>query len=559
MQVIDNFLVGIGFKVDEKGSKDAQGVFDNLTRSALQFGAVVAGKFALDKVIGDYNKLNQEASNFQAVTGQTPATLDKMAFAMGRVGGNAQDAMGAIKAVQALMISPLTGNTGWMSEASRFGFDPQQVLNAKSVEEAMLNIADQFQGKNPVQQAKIGEALGLDESTIRLLQQGRGEIEKYYAQRGKFIQRTQEDLKITSEYKSEMQDLDAAYNDITTTIGRELTPAVTELAKEFNDWYADNRDFIQGNLAGALKLVAENIKPIVWALGILGGASALKTISLLLRIPGALAAAGGAAAAAKSAGAIAGGAAAGAGVSGAAIAGVGLAALAYSPTLNDGEDDEVDKIRKRRGGSMDPSVAHNITQYLVDKGWSVEQAAGIAANLNQESGFRPDAVGDGGRAYGIAQWHGDRQAEFYKRYGKQIQGSTLQEQLDFLHYEMTEGNERAAGDRLRGAGSAREAGDIVSRYYERPRDKEGEASRRGQAAEDLVAIWNGPDSLYGKNTEARTVTNTTNNNTNSGTTTYQDNRTYNFQGDPETMRRVVREETMGMARQTVSAMQSVEN
>lgn len=559
MQVLENFLVGIGFKVDEKGSKDAQGVFDNLTRSALQFGAVVAGKFALDKVIGDYNKLNQEASNFQAVTGQTPATLDKMAFAMGRFGGNAQDAMGAIRAVQNLMISPLTGNTGWMSEASRFGFDPQQVLNAKSVEEAMLNIADQFNGKNPVQQAKIGEALGLDESTIRLLQQGRGEIEKYYAQRAKFSQRTAQDLKITSDYKNEMQDLDAAYNDVTTTIGRELTPAVTELAKEFNDWYADNRDFINGNLSQALKLVAENIKPIVWALGILGGASALKTISLLLRIPGAIAAAGGAASVAKGAAAVAGTGAAAGGVSGAAVAGVGLAALAYSPTLNDGEDDEVDKIRKRRGGSMDPSVAHNVTQYLVDKGWSVEQAAGIAANLNQESNFRPDAVGDGGRAYGIAQWHGDRQAQFYKQYGKQIQGSTLQEQLDFLHHELTEGNERAAGDRLRNASSAREAGDIVSRYYERPKDKEGEASRRGQAAEDLVSSWNGPDSLYGKNTEARSVTNNTTNSTSTQSPTYNDNRQYHINGNTDEVRRVVREETFGMAKQTMSAMQSVEN
>lgn len=572
MQVLENFLVGIGFKVDEKGSKDAQGVFDNLTRSALQFGAVVAGKFALDKVIGDYNKLNQEASNFQAVTGQTPATLDKMAFAMGRVGGNAQDAMGAIKAVQALMISPLTGNTGWMSEASRFQFNPQAVLDAKSVEEAMLNIADQFQGKNPLQQAKIGEALGLDEAQIRLLQQGREGIQKYFAERAKYGQRNAQDLKNTSEYLKETQDLNQAYEDVATTVARELTPAMSELAHEFNEFYRDNRELINGSLSTALKLVAENLKPIIWAVGILGGASALKTISLLLRIPGAIAAAGGAAKVLESATDVAdagkkkgaqkatpkGGGSSWLGMLGRTSAVLG--ALFYSEGLNENEDDELDKIRKRRPPQMkNNQQAAYVVQYLVDKGWTPEQATGIAANLQRESQFDPNIEGDNHEAYGIAQWHGDRQAEFYKKYGKQIQGTTLQEQLDFLHYELTEGNERAAGNRLRMADTAGEAGEIVSRYYERPRDKDGEAYLRRRNADDLAASFVGEYDSYAANTQARPVSQGGSGPASSSVNNYTDNRTYNISGDADSIRRVVREDITGMTRQTVSAMQSVEN
>ena len=37
------------------------------------------------------------------------------------------------------------------------------------------------------------------------------------------------------------------------------------------------------------------------------------------------------------------------------------------------------------------------------------QIAGIKLNLQRESGFNPTAVGDGGKAYGLAQWHPDRQ------------------------------------------------------------------------------------------------------------------------------------------------------
>ena len=100
--------------------------------------------------------------------------------------------------------------------------------------------------------------------------------------------------------------------------------------------------------------------------------------------------------------------------------------------------------------------------------------------------MNPAAVGDNGKAYGIAQWHPDRQAEFQKLFGKPIQGSTLEEQLAFMQHELTKGREAGAGDRLRQTRTAADAAATVSRYYERPSDKDGEAVRRGQMAMALL-------------------------------------------------------------------------
>lgn len=132
-------------------------------------------------------------------------------------------------------------------------------------------------------------------------------------------------------------------------------------------------------------------------------------------------------------------------------------------------------------------AAARTTQFFVGKGWSPEQAAGISANLGMESGYNPKAVGDMGRAYGAAQWHYDRQQEFQKWAGKNIRQSTLEEQLGFVDYELRHGKEQGAGRRLSGAKTAREAGEIVSRYYERPADADGDARRRGQLADALLA------------------------------------------------------------------------
>nr|WP_272880987.1 phage tail tip lysozyme [Pseudomonas fragi] len=123
--------------------------------------------------------------------------------------------------------------------------------------------------------------------------------------------------------------------------------------------------------------------------------------------------------------------------------------------------------------------------YFQGQGWSRAHAAGITANLGLESNFDPAAKGDNGRAYGIAQWHDYRQQQFAKWAGKPIQNSSLEEQLRFVQYELTQGGEKKAGDLLRATTTARQAGDIVSRQYERPADSNGDAAKRAAVAEYL--------------------------------------------------------------------------
>lgn len=48
-------------------------------------------------------------------------------------------------------------------------------------------------------------------------------------------------------------------------------------------------------------------------------------------------------------------------------------------------------------------------QFFINKGLSEHTAAGIVGNLLQESNLNTKAKGDGGKAFGIAQWHPDRQ------------------------------------------------------------------------------------------------------------------------------------------------------
>ena len=107
--------------------------------------------------------------------------------------------------------------------------------------------------------------------------------------------------------------------------------------------------------------------------------------------------------------------------------------------------------------------------YLQDLGWTNNQAAGLVGNFQQESGINldPSITSPDGTSYGIAQWTAPRQNLFQQTYGKPIQGTNLQEQLNFVNYELNT-TEKAAGDALRATTTPGQAALVVSNQYERP-------------------------------------------------------------------------------------------
>ncbi|WP_308721018.1 phage tail tip lysozyme [Komagataeibacter xylinus] len=135
----------------------------------------------------------------------------------------------------------------------------------------------------------------------------------------------------------------------------------------------------------------------------------------------------------------------------------------------------------------------NAYAFFRSRGWSGANAAGIVANLYQESGMDPHIKGDGGHAYGIGQWHEDRQAMFRRQFGHDIRQSTLDEQLKFFDYELNT-TEHRGGDLLRQMRSPAASAAVVSGYVERPADRLGEMRRRGQLANQLAGQFaSGPD------------------------------------------------------------------
>jgi hypothetical protein len=133
-----------------------------------------------------------------------------------------------------------------------------------------------------------------------------------------------------------------------------------------------------------------------------------------------------------------------------------------------------------------------ILSFLQGKGLTPEQAAGVAGNLQVESGFSPTAYNPREGAIGLAQWEGGRRTAL-DQYAAASGGSEtdLTTQLNFLWHELNT-NENAAFKQLLATSDAASAAAVFDQYYER-----SSGAARATRVADAMAIANGTGAAAG--------------------------------------------------------------
>jgi len=121
--------------------------------------------------------------------------------------------------------------------------------------------------------------------------------------------------------------------------------------------------------------------------------------------------------------------------------------------------------------------------FLKNKGLTTSQAAGVIGNLQTESNLDPNAVGDNGTSYGIAQWHLSR-FDNLKNWSKKngLKWNSLDAQMQFLWWELNN-TETSALSKLKLTNDPKDAAYIFAKYFERP------AQISNQRKNNAVAVY----------------------------------------------------------------------
>lgn len=485
--VLREFLVGLGFKIDQAGMKRFEGSVEGVTKTVATLGTAVAA--AATAVSAAVVKIASNLDNVYFASQRIKSSVENLnafQYAARQMGVSAESAMGAMNNLASFMRKyPRSGD--WFA---RFGVQTKD-RNGKERDRAdvMMDVAKKLRDMPEAQAINTGKFLGMDENLILAIRDGK--FDSFFAQykamaKDANLKKASEDA---NKFMTALRGIIEEFKLLGIQVQAALLGQAGAALQKFKTWFDDNKPRIVKaltDISTILITIATEVIPVMvgaleifikldeatdgWSTKVLLLAAAFRTLGGVAAFKFLMA---GGSMAKMVAGRIFG------------VAGLAL----YSSSLNEGE--ELNENQGKPIGKVGGS-ANDMVKFFEDRGWSREQAAGIVANLHHESGLKHDVEGDHNKktgkydAYGLAQWHPDRQKEFKKVFGKDIRQSTREEQLAFVHYELTQGNEQAAGRTLRAQNTAGGSAAVVTTGYERPANMDAEAVKRAATARSIL-------------------------------------------------------------------------
>ena len=292
--VIDTLIVKLGLdnadfqdkiKDAEKQTKELDKQTNNLTDSMR--GAVIQGTifgnilsnalgFIADKAreaVLSYNNLAENLRLVSRATNQSIEDFQRWSYAVEYSGGNVQAFQSTFeKLSKQVRQAPFTHNSTFLRGLSELGVNVHTANGQiKSMSDLLLGLSGRLGGMSEGKAFLIGQRLGLDDDTIRLLREGKDAVQAY-------LDKTKEDgiiqkqnLEIYERLRKARAELSKYWSEITIKIGNFILPLILKLTESLNkvtDWLRENSTFIKHTLQ-LLGIITGTITTIILAIGIL--------------------------------------------------------------------------------------------------------------------------------------------------------------------------------------------------------------------------------------------------------------------------------------------------
>ena len=282
-RLLQSFLVGLGYDYEDEDLQNFKGDIEKVNSVVgTMVKAALAGAVALTGLVVATTAAADEQGKLAGEVNTSVEDIDALTHALQLSGGSADG-----------MASSLRGIARRASEAQRgigegveaFGLLGISVTNAngelKSSDQLLIEVAGAMEGLSAARQIELAEKLGLSGS-IRLLQQGRDEVVRLTEDARALGVTTQKDAAIAAEFQDGLTRLWRVVKQISLTLTRELAPIMTRVSNTFLEWWKQNREIIQQNIAGFFDKAAQAARIFVAVLPFIAGAAVLTAFSKVL-------------------------------------------------------------------------------------------------------------------------------------------------------------------------------------------------------------------------------------------------------------------------------------
>lgn len=259
MNVLDEFLVALGFKVDETSLKKFTTAVSNVEKAVFRLGAAVTGAAAA--VVAGVTVVSHQMEDLYYASQRTGATVENLLalrYAAGQIGVGAGQAQAALESfTRTLRLNPGTG--ALLKQLGVGGNDPTEVFE---------NFIAKLKGMQPYIAAQYAQLFGIDPDTLLMLENGLGTLEeeqqKYRARLKAFRLNPAQAAQAGKDFNNEIRNLTTDFDLLWVVIESKLNPVLIPLIDRFEQWAETHADQFAQSVADAVEKLASWIQSVNW-------------------------------------------------------------------------------------------------------------------------------------------------------------------------------------------------------------------------------------------------------------------------------------------------------
>lgn len=254
---IKDFLVSLGFDIDQAGANKFEAVLKGVTANVLKFGAVVEG--AALSIVGFTTQIANGLDKVYWASQRTGASVQgikALGYAASQTGASAESAMSSLEGLAGFMRS----NPGAEGFLNRLGVQTRDASGKMRDTAAIFTGVGQKLNGMPYYRAKqYAQMLGIDENTLMAMRRGMGQFSSEYALTAKRIGFNAESAaKQSNIFMTSMRNLTMTLGQAKDKIGSNLAGGLAGSIDNFRRQILDNWPKIEA-------VITKIVKGILWA------------------------------------------------------------------------------------------------------------------------------------------------------------------------------------------------------------------------------------------------------------------------------------------------------
>jgi len=266
--VIKDFLISLGFQVDESGARKFDATIANTTLQAVKLGAAVEA--AALSVVAYTAKIASGLDNLYWAsqrTGATVAGIQQIGFAVSQLGGTVAGARSSLESLAHFM----RNNPGAEGFLNRLGVQTRDAQgNMRDMASIFTGVGDKLRDMPYYRANQFAQMLGIDENTLMAMRRGVGQFSAQYTQMAKAIGYNADTAAVSSNrFMTSLRSFGEMAGMAQDKIGSNLAGGLAGSIDTLRKQVIDNFPKIEAALTGGIKLIlwlADSVGKVVFRL-----------------------------------------------------------------------------------------------------------------------------------------------------------------------------------------------------------------------------------------------------------------------------------------------------